>query len=237
MKIIIDEKQVKRNGIIGKILRWVSLGCMAVGLFAVFSEEISSNPEMFSIFFIIMILGVLLSSVSGFFTNRFGSSPRPDELIDKAFKGLDDRFQIYHYRSSIPHLLFSPAGVWSIIPTFVDGEIYFDEKKNNWFHKKKSFLARMLQREYFPNLFSEYKNQARDFNKLKNKVSNDQNLDLNILVILMHKNSKLTGQAEKENILILPMDKVKEKFRKLGKSSDTDFAGNYSDFENYLSLN
>jgi len=236
MKIIIDEKQVKRNGIIGKILRWVSLGCMALGLFAVFSEQISSNPQLFATFFIVMILGVLLSSISGFFTNRFGGSPRPDELIDKAFKGLDDRFQIYHYRSSIPHLLLTPAGIWSIMPIFIDGEIVFDEKKNNWFHKKNSFLSRMLQREYFPNLISEYKNQSRDFEKIKSKASLDQDLELNILVIMMHKNAKLSGQTEKDKIQILLQDKVKDKFRKLSKSNDANSVDNYSDLKKVLDL-
>ena len=237
MKIIIDEKQVKRNGLIGKVLRWVSLGCMALGLFAVFSDEISSNPQLFSAFFGIMIIGVLLSSVSGFFTNRFGGSPRPDELIDRAFKGLDDRFQIYHYRSSIPHLLLSPNGIWSVLPIFIDGEIIFDENKNNWVHKKNSLIGRIMQREYFPNLNSEYKNQSKDFEKLLNKVSMEQQIALNLLVILMHKNAKLIGQSEKDKILILAMDKVKDKFRKSIKSNEQNSLSSYPEFEQLLRLN
>ncbi|MBW6472732.1 MAG: hypothetical protein K0B14_06380 [Anaerolineaceae bacterium] len=220
MKIIIDQKSVQRNATIGKILRWVSLGCMLMGLIAVFSEEIFSNPNLFTIFFSIMIVGVLLSSVSGFFTSRFGKSPRPDELINKTFKGLDDRFQIFHYRSSIPHLLISPAGIWSIIPTFIDGEIIFDENKGNWTHKRNSILNRLLQKEYFPNPLSEYKHHKKDLEKvLKEKINIDNDSELKLLVLLLNKNVSLSGISEKDNILIMPFEKVKDRFRKMAKNN------------------
>lgn len=221
MKIIIDHKSVQRNASIGKILRWVSLGCMLIGLIAVFSEEIFSNSNLFTIFFSIMIVGVLLSSVSGFFTSRFGKSPRPDELIDKTFKGLDDRFQIFHYRSSIPHLLTGPAGLWSIIPTFIDGEIIYDENKKNWTHKRNSIINRLVQKEYFPNPISEYKHHNKELEKiLKEKTNNDNYPELKLLVLLLNKNATLSGISEKDNILILPFEKVKDRFRKMAKSNN-----------------
>jgi len=221
MKIIIDQKSVQRNALIGKILRWVSLGCMLVALIAVFSEEISSNPNLFAIFFAIMIVGVLLSSVSGFFTSRFGKSPRPDELIDRTFKGLDDRYQIYHYRSSIPHLLVGPAGLWSIIPTYIDGEIIYDDNKGNWIHKRNSILNRLLQKEYFPNPLSEYKHHKNELEKiLKSNYIHSHNQELKLLVLLLNKNVTLSGITEKDNILIMPFEKVKDRFRKIAKNNN-----------------
>ena len=222
MKIIIDQKSVQRNALIGKILRWVSLGCMLIGLIAVFSEEISSNPNLFAIFFVIMIVGVLLSSVSGFFTSRFGKSPRPDELIDKTFKGLDDRFQIYHYRSAIPHLLIGPAGLWSIIPTFIDGEVTYDENKGNWIHKRSSIINRILQKEYFPNPLSEYKHHKKELEKiLTDNHRININPDLKLLVLFLNKNVNLSGISEKDNILVMPYEKVKDRFRKMAKNNNS----------------
>jgi len=230
MNIIIDQKSVQRNALIGKILRWVSLGCMLIGLIAVFSEEISSNSNLFAIFFVIMIVGVLLSSVSGFFTSRFGKSPRPDALIDKTFKGLDDRFQIYHYRSAIPHLLIGPAGLWSIIPTFIDGEITYDENKGNWIHKRSSIINRVLQKEYFPNPLSEYKHHKKELEKiLTDNHSSNINPELKLLVLFLNKNVNLSGISEKDNILVVPYEKVKDRFRKMAKN-------NNSSFEVYTSL-
>jgi hypothetical protein len=219
MKIYIDQKAIKRNSLIGKILRWASLVCMLIGLLAVFSQEIAEKPSLFTLFFTIMILGVLLSSVSGYFTSRFGKSPRPDELIDKSFKGLDDRYHLFHYQSSIPHLLLGPAGVWAITPTFIDGEILFDEKKNNWIHKKNSLLNRILSKEYFPNPISEHKNHSKDFKKILQINNLDQNIELNSLIILMHKNVDFDAKSEFEKILLLPFDKVKDRFRKIAKTT------------------
>jgi hypothetical protein len=195
---------------------------MLIGLIAVFSEEISSNSNLFAIFFVIMIVGVLLSSVSGFFTSRFGKSPRPDELIDKTFKGLDDRFQIYHYRSAIPHLLIGPAGLWSIIPTFIDGEITYDENKGNWIHKRSSIINRVLQKEYFPNPLSEYKHHKKELEKiLTDNHSSNINPELKLLVVLLNKNVTLSGISEKDNILVMPYEKVKDRFRKMAKNNNS----------------
>ncbi len=220
MKIYIDNKAVKRNSLIGKILRWTSLGCMLIGLIAVFSQEIAENPGLFTIFFIIMLVGVLLSSISSYFTTRFGKSPRPDELIDKSFKGFDDRFHVFHYKSSTPHLLVCPAGVWSITPTFVDGEIIYNEKKENWEHKKKSLLTRFLSKEYFPNPVSELKSSQKEFKKFLTSNQITQDVEIKSLIILMNKNISKIENNETEKILILPMDKVKDKFRKLLKQND-----------------
>ena len=218
MKIIIDQKSVRRNTLIGKVLRWSSLGLMLIALIAIFSEDISTNPNLFTAYFAIMIVGVLLSSLSGYFTTRFGKSPRPDELIDKSLKGLDDRFQIYHYRSSIPHLLSGPAGVWSIIPTFVDGEIIYDEKKGNWIHKRNSILNKLIQKEYFPNPLSEYKHHHKEFEKIISTIiNNKKNSELKLLVLLFHKNATISGISEKDNILIISSEKIKDRFRKMAK--------------------
>lgn len=219
MKIFIDQKSVKRNTLIGKILRWVSLGLMLIALIAIFSEDISSNPNLFTAYFLIMIVGVLLSSVSGYFTTRYGKSPRPDELIDKSLKGLDDRFHLYHYRSSIPHLLAGPAGVWSILPTFVDGEIIYDENKGNWIHKRNSILNKLLQKESFPNPMSEYNYHHKEFEKLISTTNNNKNgTEIKLLVLLFHKNASISGISEKDNILIISSEKIKDRFRKMAKT-------------------
>lgn len=219
MKIYIDNKAVKRNSIIGKILRWTSLGCMLIGLMAVFSQEVAENPSLFMIFFSIMLVGVVISSISSYFTTRFGKSPRPDELIDKAFKGLDDRFHLFHYQCSIPHLLICPAGVWSVTPTFVDGEIVFNEKKSNWEHKKNSLINRFLSKEYFPNPVSDLKLSKKEFDKFLKMNQINQNVEIKSLIILMNKSVENVENNETDSILILPIDKVKDKFRKLLKNN------------------
>jgi hypothetical protein len=128
---------------------------------------------------------------------------------------------MFHYRSSIPHLLIGPAGLWSIIPTFIDGEIIYDENKGNWTHKRNSILNRLLQKEYFPNPLSEYKHHKKDLEKvLKEKIKIENIPELRLLVLLLNKNVSLSGISEKDNILIMPYEKVKDRFRKMAKNNN-----------------
>jgi hypothetical protein len=220
MKIIIDEKKIKKLGKIGSILRWLSIGFLVIALIAVFSPRAVENQTTLSIYFGVLLVGVLLSSVSNSLTSRYGKSPRPDELLDKTFKGLDDKFSFYHYKTSIPHLMVGPAGYWAITPSFVDGEIVFDEKKGFWTQKNRSFLNRFLSREAFGRPDKELKDFRKDFSKLleQSGIPDSESIELNGAVILLNKSCTISGPKTDGEILILPFDKAKDRFRKLSKT-------------------
>jgi len=235
MKIIINEPKVKRLGKIGTILRWASILLLVVALFAVFSPKIINSQTSLSIYFGVLIVGVFLSSISNFLTSRYGKSPRPDELLDKSLKGLDDKYTIYHFKHSIPHLLVGPIGIWTLIPTFVDGEIMFDEKKKIWTRKSGSFLNRFLSREAFGRPDKELNDHKKEFSKFLSTNNISDNVQLKAAVILLNKKCSITHPLEEDDILVLPYEKAKEKFRKLAKSpiklSDELLAG-LTEFEN-----
>jgi hypothetical protein len=220
MKIFIDEKKVKRLGKIGSILRWTSIGFLIIALIAVFSPRAVESQTTLSIYFGVLIVGVLLSSISNSLSSRYGKSPRPDELLDKTFKGLDDKFSFFHYRTSIPHLLIGPAGIWAIIPSFVDGEIIFDDKKNIWTRKSGSFLNRFLSKEAFGRPDKELLDYRKDFSKLlkENGIPDSEVIGINAAVILLNKNCTINGLGEENGILILPFEKAKDRFRKISKT-------------------
>jgi len=218
MKIYIDQKMISRYGKIGKVLRWISIGLLAVALFAVFSPNILSNPTMINVYFGVMIVGVFISSIGNHLTTRYGRSPRPDEMLDKAFKGLDDKFSIIHYESPIPHLMVGPAGLWALIPTFVDGVISYDKNKKIWVRKGGSFINKFLSREAFGRPDKELKQNQKDLQKILNSLGKDQQIDLKCAVILLNKNTIVEDQDNESEILILPFEKAKEKFRKLSKT-------------------
>ena len=70
--------------------------------------------------------------------NRYGRSPRPDEKLDAALKGLQNEFALYHYNTPASHLLVGPAGVWLLFPYHQRGQVTF--KKNRWQMKGGGFL-------------------------------------------------------------------------------------------------
>src|SRR5512144_1926081 len=111
MNIAIDEKLVKRNRLIAQIASIAGLVILIGGMIISFQRK-----DMINISFASLIIGFILSQIGIYFTNRWGRSPRPDELLNQALKGLDGKYSIYHYVTPVPHLLVGPAGMWILMP-------------------------------------------------------------------------------------------------------------------------
>lgn len=128
MRIITNEKMIKRNATIGRIASLIGLAILAVGMYLTFTQ-----PEQIGLAWIALLVGFALSQVGIYFGNRWGRRPRPDEQLNDALKGLGDTFTIYHYSSPVSHLLVGPAGILALIPHQQAGTIVFE--KNRWKQK------------------------------------------------------------------------------------------------------
>lgn len=125
MKIIKNEKLIKRNGRIGQ---WTSMGALAVlgiGMYLSFKR-----PDLFIYSVGALILGFMMTQIGMFFSNRWGRSPRPDEQLDAGLKGLPNETNIYHYVTPASHLLVGPAGIWILLPFHQRGRVFY--QKNRW---------------------------------------------------------------------------------------------------------
>jgi hypothetical protein len=127
MIIVRNEKLIKRNTQIGKYSGIISIAILGGGMYISFRYQ---DLVMYSL--VALIVGFTLSQVGIFYSNRFGRSPRPDQELDNALKGLDDQYALYHYQSPVTHLLVGPAGIWILFPYSQKGKITFDEKKGRW---------------------------------------------------------------------------------------------------------
>ena len=128
MKIIKNEKLIKRNSIIGQ---WTSIGALIVlggGMYMSFSNP--SNPNMVTYSLIALVGGFILTQIGMYMGNRWGRSPRPDEKFDAGLKGLPGDYTIYHFITPASHLLVGPAGVWALIPYRQRGVVTYS--KNRW---------------------------------------------------------------------------------------------------------
>jgi hypothetical protein len=133
MKIIKNDKLIKRNGKIGQ---WISLGALAVlgvGMYISFQR-----PELFAYSVGALLLGFTMTQVGMYMGNRWGRSPRPDEKLDAGLKGLPGEYSIYHYITPVSHLLVGPAGLWVLMPYHQRGKITY--QKNRWRNKGGGFL-------------------------------------------------------------------------------------------------
>lgn len=125
MKIIKNEKLIKRNAKIGQWTSLSALGVLGIGMYISFQR-----PDLFVYSIAALILGFTMTQIGMFFSNRWGRSPRPDEQLDAALKGLPGDTTIYHYVTPVPHLLIGPAGLWVLQPYHQRGKVTY--YKNRW---------------------------------------------------------------------------------------------------------
>lgn len=128
MKIIKNEKLIKRNRVIGQWTTIAALIILGGGLY--FSISNPENPQLAIYSLLSLGVGFVLTQVGMYFGNRWGRSPRPDEQLDTALKGLPGEFSIYHFTTPASHLLAGPSGIWVLLPYRQRGTITY--QKNRW---------------------------------------------------------------------------------------------------------
>jgi hypothetical protein len=138
MKVVTNTKLIKRNAKIGQYTSVGALVILGVGLYISFKM-----PDKFAYSLGALLLGFFMSQIGMYYGNRWGRSPRPDELIDKGLKGLGREYTVYHYVTAASHLLVGPAGVWTLMPYYQSGIIVYEKKR--WKSRGGGFLQSYLR--------------------------------------------------------------------------------------------
>lgn len=138
MKVLSNEKIIKRNTQIGKYASLAALLILAGGMVISFTMQ-----EQVYIAFGSLMVGFILSQFGIYFGNRFGRRPRIDERITAALKGLTKDYTLYHYLAPVNHLLVGPAGIWILEPYHQRGTITYE--KNRWRQKGGGLLLGYLK--------------------------------------------------------------------------------------------
>lgn len=136
MKIIKNDKRIERYGKIGKYVSMAGLIAMLAILYfwiqmmtQAFTDPESISGQNQTIMLGVAIVAIILSSVGSSIGKRYGSSPRPDEKLDAALKGLPVDTTLYHYMTPASHLLVGPMGIWVLVPSTVTGKVTYSKKR------------------------------------------------------------------------------------------------------------
>jgi hypothetical protein len=212
MKIIKNEKLIKRNATIGN---WTSLAALAVlggGMYISFKRQ-----ELFVYSLIALLVGFTLTQIGMYMGNRFGRSPRPDEKLDAGLKGLQNEFVMYHYTTPASHLLVGPAGVWVVMPYHQRGQVEF--KKNRWQIKGGGFLQgymRIFGQEGLGRPDIEIDGELRSLNKyLSKKMDESQLPEIKALMVFTNDDVEING--EDAPVPALKLKQVKDFMRQKAK--------------------
>ena len=165
MIIVRNEKLVTRNNRIGKYSGIISIVILAVGMYISFRYQ-----EQMTYSLIALIVGFTLSQIGIFYANRFGRSPRPDEELDAALKGLDDQYALYHYQSPVSHLLVGPAGLWMLLPFPQKGKILYNDKRGRWKKIGGNFYLRFFAQDSIGSPEKEISSGIRRIHKTLIKI-------------------------------------------------------------------
>lgn len=214
MRVIKNEKLIKRNATIGSVITILSLAILGGGMYITFTK-----PELLYISVLALLVGFILSQVGIFFTTRWGRKPRPDELLDQALKGLDKRYALYHYQSPTAHLLVGPAGIWTLIPKHQRGLITYE--KNRWKQKGGGLMQKYLRvfaQEGIGRPDLEIESEVDRVGKYIRKTLPDlEQQSINAALVFFHPEVEL--DVEDAPTPTLFSKKLKEHFRNKAKSN------------------
>ena len=213
MNIITNESLIRRNARIGQIAMLAGLAVLLGGMYISFTSK-----EQFTLSIGALIAGFLLSQIGIYFSNRWGRRPRPDEILDKALKGLDNKYTIYHYNAPASHLLIGPAGLWLLFPKHQGGKITYS--KGRFKQKGGNLYLKLFAQENLGRPLIEVKSEEESVIKFLGKHLEEDAIP-QINAVLAFTNPKTTIEiSEEENppIEVIPIGKLKDLIRKAAKT-------------------
>jgi hypothetical protein len=210
MKIVSNQKVIKRNSRIGQIATLVSLAILASGLF------MSFNPDLIQYSFFALLAGFIISQVGIHYGTRFGRSPRPDERLSQALKGLGDQYVLYHYAGPTPHLLIGPAGIMPLLPYNQRGTITYDENRKRWRQKGGNLYLKIFAQEGLGRPDLDVEVNLQDINNhLKRNLPDTEAPP--IRPVLVFTNPRADLQAQNAPHATVSSEKLKDHIRRLAK--------------------
>jgi hypothetical protein len=209
MKLSNNYPLIERNKKISQIVLYSSLILLVLGLIWSFT---GAEKIQYTVAYLVLIPAYVLVQISIYLANRWGRTPRPDEIIEQSLKGLNDQYTLYNYNTGVQHLLVGPAGVWIIKPYYQYGTITFDSKKNHYVQKGgANFISKLFGQESLPNIERESKIELNDFESYLKKNSLNISLKPKIVNIFFSEKAEINSKNSPE--ITIHSDKLKDMIR------------------------
>jgi hypothetical protein len=215
MKILTNEKTIRRNAKIGQYTSLASLLILAGGMYVSFAY-----PTQLYISFLALLVGFILSQVGIFFGNRWGRRPRVDERLTNALKGLNKDYTMYHFLTPVNHLLVGPAGVWILAPFYQRGTIVYEN--NKWKQKGGGFFLSYLKifaQEGLGRPDIEIKADTENLSNHLTKILGEGQQIPTVNVAMVFTDDRAVVQAEGAPNPAMKIDQLKEFIRKTAKQN------------------
>jgi hypothetical protein len=180
MKIVRNDKLIKRNKTIGNVMSIVGIAILVFGLVLSFNP----SPTKTLISFIALIVGFIIAQISTYFVTRFAREPRYDEVISANLSKLGNEYTFYVYSTPIAMALVGPAGIWIPVPTAASGEISFDKR---WKQRGGSFMLKLFGQENIGRPALDIENNEKELRKtLASEMPEEQIPPIKGILVVMN---------------------------------------------------
>jgi hypothetical protein len=208
MQVSRNEKLIRTRARLGTYATLGGLAVLVIGMIASFQQQ------FIWVSFAALLTGFLLAQFGGYNLRRWGRSPRPDQVLETALKGFDDRYRLYSWVLPVPHALLSPQGLYCFTPRDQTGPITVNGSQ--W--RSKLTLGKVLMafaQEGLGNPTSEAINQAEQLATWIKKQQPDFQPKVQPVVVFIDERAQLT--INEPTVPVLDAKGLKKWLRGAGK--------------------
>lgn len=212
MYIISNDRLIRRNNRLGLIATIAGLVVLGIGMYISFTK-----PKLISISMLALLAGFILSQVGIYYSNRWGRSPRPDEVLSEVLKSLDNKYSLYHFCSPVSHLLVGPAGIWILQPHIQKGTITYE--KGRWKQRGGNWYLKIFAQEGLGRPDLEVSGEQNALAKFLKENFPDEDLEINTALVFL--NPKVEIAISEDDVLpaeTIHITKLKDFLRKSVKT-------------------
>ena len=209
MKLITNEKYIKKNKNIGMALFISTIAVLGVSAYFALTGDMTK--VLYS--WLGMFVGFSLTRVSMYYMNRFGREPRYDEVLADVFGKLRHEYTFFAFSSPVPYLLLGPCRLWLPILITSSGTISFENGK--WKHSGVGMIKRFLGQESTVNPEREVADASNDIHKQLTKagIPVEEQPKLQPILIVLLASTKL-GDLEEAPYPVVPLPELKRFIRR-----------------------
>jgi hypothetical protein len=175
------------------------------------------RTDLFVYSLLALLAGFTLTQIGMYMGNRYGRSPRPDEKLDAALKGLPGDYTFHHYTTPASHLLVGPAGVWILMPYHQRGQVTFN--KNRWKISGGGILQSYMRLFGQENLGRPDIEIDNEISRLRNYLAKqmDESEIPEIKPLIVFTNDDVEINAENSPVPVLKLKQIKDYIRQKAK--------------------
>jgi hypothetical protein len=214
MKIYTNERIIRRNAMLGKIFGFSGFGGLVIALLLSFYR-----PDLANTLLVAALISSLFAQVGISLYSQWGQRPRIDELLDDAFKGLDDRYTIFHYALGPAHSIATPCGVFAVLPYLEKGEIRYEDEQY-WAYLARRGLLRRPGRKLIKRVSKSAQDDVEALSRgLTRHLKQDADeLDIQLGAMLVFVNDEADLQLKDAPLDATHIKKAKDFIRRLPKA-------------------